>query len=285
MRLKRETMIESSSAPSRRSFVGAGVAGLVSVPGAFEARAARCEQDAAGKTFVFAHGSWHGGWCWQRVADRLRARGARAFTPSYTGMGDRAHLLTKDITIETFVRDILEVFETEELSHVVLVGHSFGGVPISGVADRIPEKIRHLVYLDAVAIESGQTAFSTYPPKEVEERIAASNKANGGLAVPIPKTLPPSWGLKEGTEDYAWVLRRVTPTPLGAYTTALDLHAPIGNGLPKTFVRCTKPENPTIEPSRSLVKSLSGWNWVDFPGPHESMITQPDEIVKLLLQV
>ena len=273
------------SSPSRRSFAAAGAAGLASGLGAITARAAQCEQDGSGKTFVFAHGSWHGGWCWQRVADRLRARGARAFTPSYTGMGDRAHLLNKDITIETFVRDVIEVLQTEELSNVVLVGHSFGGVPITGVADRMPEKLRHLVYLDSVVIESGQTAFSLYPPKEVEERIAASNKANGGLAVPNPKTLPPSWGFTEGTADYAWVMRRLTPTPLGAYTSALNLHAPVGNGLPKTYIRCEKPENPTLASSRAIVKSSAGWNWIDFPGPHDCMITQPDELVKLLLEI
>ncbi len=271
---------------SRRLLIAAaGVLGFASGLGPTSARAAQCEQQAPGKTFVFAHGSWHGGWCWRRVADRLRAQGHRAFTPSYTGMGDRAHLLSRDITIETFVQDVAEVLVTEELSEVILVGHSFGGVSISGVADRMPEKIRHLVYLDAVVLESGKTAFSNYPPKDVEERIAASNRANGGLAVPNPKTLPPSWGFTEGTCDYAWVTRRITPTPLRAYMTALDLRAPVGNELPKTYIHCNKPDNPVIEGSRALVKSWSGWNWIDFPGPHDSMITQPDEIVKLLLQV
>ena len=271
--------------PTRRSFVAIGASGLACGLGAASARAAECERQAPGKTFVFAHGSWHGGWCWRRVADRLRAQGHRVFTPSYTGMGDRAHLLSKDITIETLEQDVAEVLVTEELSDVILVGHSFGGVPVSGVADRMPEKIRHLVYLDAVVLESGQTAFSNYPPKDVEERIEASNKANGGLAVPNPKTLPPSWGFTEGTDDYAWVMRRITPTPLRANMTALDFHAPVSNGLPRIYIHCNKPENPVLEGSRALVKSWSGWNWIDFPGPHDSMITQPDEIVKLLLQV
>lgn len=200
-------------------------------------------------------------------------------------MGDREHLLSKDITIDTFVNDIVEVIKTEELSDVILVAHSFGGVPITGVADKVPETLRHLVYLDSVLLESGQTGFSVYPPKEVEERIAASNKANGGLAVPNPKALPPSWGFQDGTADYAWVMRRITPTPLRAYLTALDLHAPIGNGVPKTYIHCNKPENPVLEGSRTLVKSQPGWTWIDFEGPHDSMITKPDDIVKLLLQV
>ena len=275
-------MTQSGGSTSRRSFM-AGAGGLALASGV--ATCASAQQEAPKTTFVFAHGSWHGGWSWQRVADRLRAQGHRAFTPSFTGMGDREHLLGKDITIDTFVNDIVEVIKTEELSDVVLVAHSFGGVPITGVADKIPEKLRHLVYLDCVLLESGQTGFSVYPPKEVEERIAASNKANGGLAVPNPKALPPSWGFTDGTADYAWVMRRITPTPLRVYLTALDLQAPIGNGVPKTYIHCTKPENPVLDGSRTLVRSQSGWTWIDFAGPHDSMITQPDEIVKLLLRV
>ena len=234
-------------------------------------------------SFVFAHGSWHGGWCWARVAERLCARGHRAFTPSYTGMGDRAHLLTKDITLDTFIEDVSRVLLTEELSEVILVAHSFGGVPISGVADRLPERIRHLVYLDGVVLESGKSALSSYPPEEAAQRVASA-EASGGLAVPTPQRLPTSWGLREGSSDYAWVGRRLSPTPLRAYTTPLMLRAPIGNGRPRTYVRCTQPENPAMEASRVLVKSLPGWNWIDFAGPHDCMITHPEEIAKLLLQ-
>jgi len=249
------------------------------------ATSARAAEPGPRKTFVLAHGSWHGGWCWARVADRLRGQGHRVFTPSYTGMGDRAHLLSKDITLETFIQDINQVLVTEELSDVILVAHSFGGVPISGVADRMPEKIRHLVYLDAVVLDSGKSAFSAYPAKEAEDRIAAANRANGGLAVPNPTSLPASWGLAAGSADYEWVMRRLTPTPLRAYTTALELHAPIGNGRPKTYIHCNQPENPVLDDSRALVKSSRGWNWIDFSGPHHSMITQPDAIVKLLLRI
>ena len=158
-------------------------------------------------------------------------------------------------------------------------------MPITGVADSLPDRLRHLVYLDAVALESGRSAFSAYPPKEAEERVAASNKANGGLAVPVPASLPPYWGFTEGTPDYAWVSRRLTPSPLGAYTTALTLRGPVGNGLPKTYVHCDKPENPVLDASRRLVRSQVGWTWIDFPGPHDCMVTQPDAIAELLLAV
>jgi pimeloyl-ACP methyl ester carboxylesterase len=272
-------MIQVDKISRREALVA--IAGLASGGAATSARPAEL---APGKTFVLAHGSWHGGWCWARIADRLRGQGHHVFTPSYTGMGDRAHLLSKDITLETFIQDISQVLVTEELSEVILVGHSFGGVPISGVADRMPEKIRHLVYLDAVVLESGKSAFSVYPPEEAEERIAAANRANGGLAVPIPKSLPPSWGFTAGSADYDWVMRRITPTPLRAYTTTLKLHAPIGNGRPKTYIHCAQPDT-VLDDSRALVKSLRGWNWIDFPGPHDGMITRPDAVAKLLLQI
>ncbi|WP_395714049.1 alpha/beta fold hydrolase [Reyranella sp.] len=236
------------------------------------------------KTFVLAHGSWHGGWCWKKVADRLRAKGHTVYTPSYTGMGERAHLLSRDITINTFSEDLVQLIQSEELSNVILVGHSFGGVPISGAADRVPEKIAHLVYLDSVLVESGRSAFSYYPPAEAEGRIKAAEKATNGVAVPVPQQLPGVWGLgKEGNPDYDWVRRRLSPHPLQTYTTALTLKGPVGNNLPRTYIHSTQPSHPVLEDSRKLVRSWSGWRWVDLEAPHDSMITHPDAVVELLL--
>ena len=188
------------------------------------------------ETFVLTHGSWHGGWCWKRVADRLRTKGHAVYTPSYTGMGDRVHLLNKEITINTFVdRTSCRSSKARNSLEVVLVGHSFGGVPISGVADRIPEKIAHLVYLDLVLVESRRSAFSYYPPEEVDARIKAAEKATNGVAVPVPQQLPAVWGFGEdGDPDYDWVRRRLSPHPLQSYTTALTFKAPVGNDLPRT---------------------------------------------------
>jgi pimeloyl-ACP methyl ester carboxylesterase len=238
------------------------------------------------KTFVLAHGSWHGGWCWTRVAERLHGGGHRVYTPSYTGMGDRVHLLNKEITIETFVEDLVQVIQSEELTRVVIVGHSFGGVPISGVADRIPDRIAHLVYLDSVVVESGRSAFSYYPAAEVEARIKAAEKATNGLAVPVPQQLPAVWGLgKEGDPDYDWVRRRLSPHPLRSHTTALTLRAPVGNNLPRTYVHCTQPSHPVLEDSRRLVRSWSDCQWVDLAAPHDAMITHADAVVRLLLRM
>ena len=269
--------------PTRRNLLK-GTAGLAFVAGGLAPWPSRVMAQAAPKTFVLAHGSWHGGWCWRRVADQLRGKGHVVYTPSYTGMGDRAHLLSKDITISTFVDDLVQVIQSEELTNVVLVGHSFGGVPISGVADRIPEKIAHLVYLDSVLVESGRSAFSYYPPAEVEARIKAAEKATNGVAVPVPQQLPAVWGLgKEGDPDYDWVRRRLSPHPLQSYTTALTFKAPVGGNLPRTYIHCTQPSHPVLEDSRKLVRSWTGWKWVDLAAPHDAMITHADPVVGLLL--
>lgn len=237
------------------------------------------------RNYVLAHGSWHGGWCWRPVADQLRAAGHRVFTPSYTGMGDRVHLISKSITIDTFIDDLVNVIESEELEDVVLVGHSFGGVPITGVADRIPERLAHLVYFDSVLLENGQDSFSNYPKEEAEARIAAAAKKTDGLAVPVPSPLPPVWGIEQGTPEYEWAVRQLTPHPLGSYTSPLNLNNPIGNGVPATYIHCTAPSHPVLESSRELAKAQQGWNWVEIKAPHEAHITHPALLTDVLLRV
>lgn len=240
---------------------------------------------AGSRTFVLAHGSWLGGWCWQRVALRLRERGHLVFTPSYTGMGDRAHLLSHAITIDTFVADLVNVIESNELDDVILVGHSFGGVPISGVADKIPGLLRHMVYLDAVVLESGKHAFSIYPSEEAAARVEAAERATSGLAVPVPTPLPVVWGLTPATEDYRWVTRRLTPQPLRSYTTALTLHAPIGNGIPKTYVECKSPAHPVLSETKRLIATQGGWRHMHLAAPHNAMITDPELVTEILLKI
>jgi pimeloyl-ACP methyl ester carboxylesterase len=245
----------------------------------------RSAAEAPVKTFVLAHGSWHGGWCWRRVADRLRRLGHAVYTPSYTGLGDRSHLLNKEITLDTWIEDLIGVIQSEELINVVLVGHSFGGVTISGTADRISERIAHLVYLDGLILESGKHSYSYLPPAVAEARIAAAARATNGLAIPVPDPLPAFWGLKEGTPDYDWVRRRLSPNPLRTSITPLILRGPVGNGLPRTYVHCTRPSHPKLGDSRQLVRSWSGWNWIDLAAPHDAMITNPDDVVNILLRV
>src|SRR5436309_5946121 len=137
-----------------RSFLAATAAVAAGAAAPLAARA------ATGKTFVLVHGAWHGGWCWAKIAATLRSRGHTVLTPTQTGLGERSHLLSKSITMDTFVEDIVNVLKFEDLKDVTLVGHSFGGPPITGAADRVPERIRQLIYLDAAMLQGGQSVFS-----------------------------------------------------------------------------------------------------------------------------
>jgi pimeloyl-ACP methyl ester carboxylesterase len=124
-----------------------------------------------GTTFVLVHGGFHGGWCWSRVAPALRARGHTVFTPTQTGCGERSHLMSKSITLDTFVDDVANALRWEDLHDVVLVGHSFGGLAITGVADRMPQRIRQLIYLDSLIVQNGQCAFDLLEPEVVQGRL------------------------------------------------------------------------------------------------------------------
>jgi pimeloyl-ACP methyl ester carboxylesterase len=117
-------------------------------------------------TFVLVHGAWHGGWCYKRVAQLLRQSGHEVYTPTLTGLGERSHLMNRTIDLETHVRDIVDVIRWEELSDLVLCGHSYGGMVISGVVEKVPEKIRALVYLDAFVPDSGQALTDFLPPEQ-----------------------------------------------------------------------------------------------------------------------
>lgn len=235
------------------------------------------------RPFVFAHGSWHGAWCWRKLTPLLEAAGHRCYTLSYTGMGDRAHLLGPGITINTFVDDIVGVIEAEELEGATLVAHSFGGIPATGAAAKARARLSRLVYLDAALVQSGQSAFDTYPPADVRARTLAAQKGGGGLAVPAPHVLSPMWGITPDMEDYAWFMRRLTAHPLAAFSTPLHYEGAPGAGLDVTYIECTAPVNPLIPGARALAKAQPGWNYVQFAAPHEAMITHPRELAELLL--
>ena len=141
-------------------------------------------------TFVLVHGAWHGGWCWKKVTPLLRAAGHEVYTPTLTGLGERAHLLTREVDLDTHIRDIINVLEYEELRDVILVGHSYAGMVIAGVADRVPARLAHLVYLDAFVPRDGQASLSLSPP-ELEAHLRAQALAEGdGWRVPAP---PAAW--------------------------------------------------------------------------------------------
>lgn len=232
-------------------------------------------------TFVLQHGAWHGGWCWDRVATRLRGQGHRVLTPTATGLGERAHLLSKDVTVEVFVQDLVNVLETEELKDVILVGHSFGGIAISGAADRVPDRIKRLVYLDAVILQPGQSVLSSIPREVATQRRAIIASA-GGVSLPPP---PASFfGISEGA-DADWLRRRLTPHPAGTYDSSLDLRNPIGNGLRTTYIACAEKPLASLESMRQWARQQPTWNYEELATVHNAMMSAPDALTSRLLSI
>lgn len=228
--------------------------------------------------YVLVHGAWHGAWCWRRVLPGLWAAGHRAFAVSLTGVGERAHLLRPDINLQTHADDVCAVIEAEELQRAVLVGHSYGGMVITAVADRLADRLSHLVYLDAVVPEPGESWSSGHTPETQAARRAAIS-ATGTL----PPADPAAFGLQG--EDAAWVARRQTPQPGGVYDDPLHFDAQRINRLPRTFIDCTSPALPTIDVMRRRVRAAPGWQVVEIATGHDPMVSAPDELLAALLAV
>ena len=164
-------------------------------------------------TFVLVHGAWHGGWCWKRVRDILQRLGHEVFTPTLTGVGERAHLLDPKVDLETHINDVLHLIRWEELNDVVLCGHSYAGCVVSAVADRIPERISHLVYLDAFVPETGKSLHDCLPEEQRALQLELCGQIGDGWKVPpIPAEV-----FNVNAADRAWVDRQCTPQPLATF--------------------------------------------------------------------
>lgn len=256
----------------RRSFLTTAALAAAATAAPHAARA------AGGKTFVLVHGAWHGGWCWGKVAAALRSRGHTVFTPTQTGLGERSHLLSKSITLDTFVDDIVNVLKFEDLKDVILVGHSFGGPPITGTADRVPERIKQLVYLDAAMLQGGQSVFSLLPEEIVTARKKAAQDTSGGLSIPPPPAA--SFGLSDPAQQ-AWLAARLTPHPLGTYESPLNLKNKFANGLPAVYISCTDPAYGPLNASKEWTRK-SGIKMVEIKTGHDAMVTMPEKLTDML---
>ena len=230
--------------------------------------------------FVLVHGAWHGGWCWRDVAAVLRTAGHQVFTPTMTGLGERAHLLNAQVGLSTFIDDIAAVILSEELDNVVLVGHSFGGHVINGVADRMPQLLRQLIYLDGLVVQHGQSALSIMPPAVQAERTRTMDAE--GLRMTIPS--PDQFGLSDPAQ-LVWVMRQLTPHPLKGYTEPLQLQHPLGNGLPKTYIAVTDPWYPPLAELRQWVRSQPDWDWRELAACHNAMVSAPLALASLLMEL
>ena len=226
--------------------------------------------------YVLVHGAWHGAWCWKRVLPGLWQAGHRAFAVTLTGVGERAHQLRPGIRLADHADDVASVIEAEELQRCILVGHSYAGMVITAVADRLAQRIGRLVYLDAVVPRDGESWSSGHPDAVKAQRRQAI--AEQGAIVPAD---PAQFGLTG--EDAAWVQRRQTPQPGGVYDDVLHFDSARIGAIPRTFIDCTAPALPTIAESRRRVRAEPGWQVLEIATGHDAMISAPQPLLRHLL--
>lgn len=224
---------------------------------------------------VLVHGAFHGGWCWRELADRLGAEGHRVLTPTLTGLGERSHLLSEAVSLETHIQDILAVFEWEELEDAVLVGHSYGGVPITGAADRIAARLSALVYLDALVPEDGESVLAI---RSAEPGAVPLAESADGISVPPPAATV--FGL-EG-ELAALVEPRLTPHPLRSMTQPIRIAGAWQRVARKLYIRCGQFPGAHFDRHLAAAEAASDWVAIATDLPHDVMLTDPDWLAGVL---
>ncbi|MEO8392986.1 MAG: alpha/beta hydrolase [Chloroflexota bacterium] len=223
-------------------------------------------------TFVLVHGAWFGGWCWKKLIPLLGAAGHPVYTVTLTGLGERSHLLAPEIDLNTHINDVSAVLEYENLNNVVLVGHSYGGMVISGVEQESHSRLLGLVYLDAFLPEDGK-ALADYAP--------VPPTRDDGWRVP-PAGPPSEWGPTDAV-DIAWMAARLGDQPLATFTQPVQLPVDYSDSLSHTFIQCT--EAPFFAEAGARAQQV-GFHYSDMlsiPAGHAAMISQPEALSELLL--
>jgi pimeloyl-ACP methyl ester carboxylesterase len=231
-------------------------------------------------TYLLVHGAWHGGWCWSAVANLLRRAGHDAFAPSLTGLGERRHLARWDIDLDLHIADIVSILEMEDLRDVVLVGHSYGGMVVTGAADRAHARIRHLVYLDAFVPEHGKCALDYVVPER-----AAAFRAEGERARSV--TPPPLalWGITR-PEHVDFVKPRETPHPYGTFAQPIRLANETAlTRVPKTFIYCSSPATGSFDQFAARYRNDPAWRYHELKTGHAAMLLMPEAVADLLLRL
>ena len=232
-------------------------------------------------TFLLIHGAFHGGWCWKRVAQRLKAAGHEVYTPTLTGLGERAHLLSPEIGLDTHVQDVVGLLEYEDLQDVVLLGHSYGGMVITGVAEKCPERLSQLVFLDAFIPNNGQALIELFPP----EMAAKSREQTriDGEGYRLPAAPPEIFGITN-EEDLAWVRPRLVPQPFKTYLDPVQIDNPAAVKIPHTYIYCQHPHS-LLEQFVERIRMDQNWHFFEITAGHDAMIVEPEQVSNLLLSL
>jgi pimeloyl-ACP methyl ester carboxylesterase len=240
--------------------------------------------------FVLVHPAWFGGWCWKKVTLLLRMQGHDVFTPTLTGLGERAHLARPETGLATHVDDVVNLLQFEGARGVVLVGNSSGGMVITGVADRVPEQIAHVVYLDAFVPQDGQSLWDIIPPdRRPAMEALVQSEGQGWLlprfaAAPWEKFVPEAWRITDEA-DLRWVLPRLRPTPFGHFREPVRRTNPDAETLPRTYIRCRHFPHPGFDRYAEAVRKTAGWRYRELATSHIPYVTNPKELADALLEI
>ncbi len=231
--------------------------------------------------FMLVHGAFHGAWCWDGVANVLRQYGHQVMVPTLAGVGERADELSADTDLNVMIDDLTTEIVNSGWHDVVLVGHSFAGAVITGVADRIADRLARLVYLDAVWVEDGQAPIDVVPADVAANRYELSEAHDGGLSLP---PLPPeAFGITDAA-NRALLLDKLTPHPMASFTSKISLKQPVTNGVPAHYVVCTAPVYTTLGACRRRAEDM-GIPVTEIAGPHDVMLTHPAATAELLMSL
>ena len=231
---------------------------------------------ATPKTFLVCHGAWSAGWAWKKMHPLMSKAGHRLVTPSYTGLGDRAHLAQPGIDLEAHIADMLAVIKYEDLRDFVLIGHSYGGMVATGVADRVRDKVQQLIYVDAFVPQDGQSLLDFLPESE-QRRMREGAQSGDGWRVP-PNPTPPD----TPSEDIAWLNERRVNMPIKCFETKLKLEkGPLT--LPRSYVYATRflPVN-VFGQFAKMTKNDSAWRYFEIDASHSPNVTAPEALMTLL---
>ncbi len=226
-------------------------------------------------TIVVAHGAWSSAWAWKKIRPLLRAAGHDVFTPSYTGLGERAHLSSPDIGLDTHIADVLAVFDYEDLTDVVLIGHSYGGMVATGVADRAQGRVAQLIYLDAFAPRDGQSLFDLVG-KETESKMRHGAQETGEGWKILTNPMPPD----TAPDDVAWAMPKRRPQPIKTFETGIRLSSrPLP---PRSYIYCTRTGPIDVFGKFAARAKDEGWGYVDMDASHNPHITAPEALREVL---
>ncbi|MFC6089688.1 alpha/beta fold hydrolase [Saccharothrix lopnurensis] len=238
-------------------------------------------------TFLLVHGAWHSGRCWERVVPLLESAGHRVLAPSLTGYGDKAHLLGPEVGLDTHVADVVTLIVEEDLTDVVLVGHSYAGLVISSAANQVPDRIAHLVHLDAMVPRDGETAVDVLPVTQALIDLAARTETAWRIP-PLPE-MPPPHGLFGVTDpaDVAWLRGMLSDQPVRCLRQPVRLDNPAVDAIPRTHIHCVgaAPEGITRRPVPAVQPNGSPSRVWELESGHDCMITVPVELSELLLKI